>query len=123
MPTIQTYERRSFAPFPIDYSSETFTPLVKENQQISHVRYLLQGQHASLARFRHYLMTCSTIFALEQTLRELRDNRDYVFADFITPDVVHWFQPFLVQTHRQMQAPTSTATTSNTSSTQPQPIP
>ena len=53
MPAIWTYERQSFAPFPIDYSSKTFTPLVKENWQISHVRYLLRGQHASLARFWH----------------------------------------------------------------------
>ena len=41
MPAIRTYEQRSFAPFPITYSSKYFAPFVWENQQISHVRYLL----------------------------------------------------------------------------------
>ena len=123
MPVIRTYERRSFAPFPIEYSSESFAPLVRENHRISHVRYLLQGQPAALARFHHYLTTCSTIFTLEQTLQELQDNRDYVFADFITPDVVQQPQPFLIQTHRRALAPASIITTTNTSSTQTQPPP
>ena len=71
MPPTHIYEQRSFALFPISYSSETFAPLVREDRQISHVQYLLQGQHASLACFHHYLTTCSTIFSLERTLLEL----------------------------------------------------
>ena len=68
MPPARTYHQRSFAPFPIMYSSESFAPLVREDRQIAHVRYLLRGQHAALARFRHYLTDCSTIFALEQMI-------------------------------------------------------
>ena len=89
MPPVRTFDNHSFYPFPIDYSSETFAPLVHTDQQISHVRYLLRGQPAAMARFQHYLTTCSTIFALEQTLQDLRNSRDYVFAKFVTPDVVH----------------------------------
>ena len=118
MPVIQTYKQRSFAPFPIEYSSESFAPLVRENRQISHIRYLLRGQPAALTCFCHYLTTCSTIFTLEQMLRELRDNRDYVFADFVTPDIIQQLQPFLIQTCRRALAPTSIATTTDTSSIQ-----
>ena len=123
MPPIRVYEQWSFAPFPIAYSSETFAPLVWENRQISHVQYLLRGQHASLAHFRHYLTTCSTIFSLEQTLQELRDNQDHVFTEFVTPTTVSWLQPFLIQTRRRMTAPVSIATTSDTSSVRSQPVP
>ena len=117
MPIIQTYEWQSFAPFPIEYSSKSFTPLVRENRQISHVRYLLWGQPAALACFCHYLTTCLTIFTLEQTLQELRNNWDYVFANFVTPDVIQQLQPFLIQTRRRVLAPASIITTTDTSST------
>ena len=123
MPITWTYSQRLFALFPIEYSSESFTPLFRENRQISHVRYLLQGQHAALTCFHHYLTDCSTIFALEQTLQELWNNRDYVFADFITPDVVQRLQPFLIQTHRRSLAPTSIITTTDTSSIPSRPPP
>ena len=121
MPVTRTYNQQSFAPFPITYSSESFAPLVREDRQISHVRYLLRGQHAALARFCHYLTDCSTIFALEQTLQELRDNRDYVFADFTTLDVIYQLQPFLIQARRRSLAPASIVTTTDTSSIRPQP--
>ena len=117
MPPARTYHQRSFAPFPITYSSESFAPLVQEDRQIAHVRYLLRGQHAALTRFRHYLTDCSMIFALEQTLQELQDNRDYVFADFTTPDVVYRLQPFLIQSCRRSLAPVSIATTTTVTST------
>ena len=119
MPVTHTYHQQSFAPFPITYS-----PLVREDRQISHVCYLLRGQHAALARFRHYLTDCSTIFVLEQTLQELRDNRDHIFANFTTPDVIYRLQPFLIQSHRRSLAPASIATTTtitDTSSTYSQP--
>ena len=116
MPVTRTYHQRSFAPFPITYSSESFAPLVREDQQISHVRYLLQGQHATLTRFRHYLTDCSTIFALEQTLQELQDNRNHIFADFTTPDIIYRLQLFLIQSHRRSLAPASIVTTTDTSS-------
>ena len=124
MPTTRTYHQRSFAPFPIMYSSELFAPLVREDRQILHVCYLLRGQHAALACFCHYLTNCSTIFALEQTLQELQDNRDYIFADFTTPDVIYQLQPFLIQSRRRSLAPASIATTTTvtgTSSTYSQP--
>ena len=124
MPVTRTYHQRSFAPFPITYSSESFAPLVREDQQISHVRYLLRGQHAALARFCHYLTDCSTIFGLEQTLQELQDNCDHVFTDFTTPDVIYRLQPFLIQSRRRSLAPASIATTTtitDTSSTHSQP--
>ena len=114
MPVTRTYHQRSFTPFPITYSSESFAPLVREDQQISHVRYLLQGQHAALARFRHYLTNCLMIFTLEQTLQELGDNRDHVFADFTTPDVIYQLQPFLIQSCRRSLAPASIVTTTTT---------
>ena len=113
MPPVCTFDNRSFYPFPIDYSSETFAPLVRTDRQISHVRYLLRGQPAAMAHFRHYLTTCLTIFALEQTLQDLRNSRDYVFAEFITPDVVHRLQPFLIQTRCHSQVPPSTAVIAN----------
>ena len=100
MPPTRTYHQQSFAPFPITYTSESFAPLVREDRQIAHIRYLLRGQHAALACFHHYLTDCSTIFALEQTLQELRDNRNYVFADFTTPNVIYQLQPFLIQSRR-----------------------
>ena len=122
MPVTRTYHQWLFAPFPITYSSESFAPLVREDQQISHVRYLLWGQHAALARFRHYLTDCSTIFTLEQTLQELRDNCDHVFTEFTTPDVIYRLQPFLIQSHRRSLAPASiVTTTTNTSSTYSRP--
>ena len=121
MPPIRVYGQRSFAPFPIAYSSETFASLIRENHQISHIQYLLRGQHASLARFRHYLATCSTIFSLEQTLWELHDNRDHVFAEFVTIDTVNPLQPFLIQTCRRMHAPISITINTNTDSVQSQP--
>ena len=123
MPPIRVYEQQSFAPFPIAYSSETFAPLVRENRQISHVRYLLWGQCASLARFWHYLTTCSTIFSLEQTLWELCDNRDHVFAEFVTTDTLNQLQPFIVQTCWRMHTPISIATTTDTDSIQSHPAP
>ena len=120
MPVTRTYHQRSFALFPITYSSESFAALVMEDRQISHVRYLLRGQHAALARFCHYLTNCWMIFALEQTLQELRDNCDHVFADFTTPNVIYRLQPFLIQSHRRSLAPTS-ITTTDTSSTYSRP--
>ena len=105
MPPTRTYHQRSFTPFPIAYTSESFAPLVREDRQIAYVRYLLRGQHAALACFRHYLTDCSTIFALEQTLQELRDSRNYVFANFTTPDVIYRLQPFLIQSRRRLLAP------------------
>ena len=113
MPPTCTFDNRSFYPFPIDYSSETFAPLVCSDRQIAHVRYLLRGQHAAQARFRHYLTTCATIFALEKTVQDLQSSRDYVFAEFITPDVVHRLQPFLIQTRCRSQIPPSTAIITN----------
>ena len=115
MPPTRTYHQRSFAPFPIMYSSESFTPLIRKDRQIAHIQYLLRGQHAALARFRHYLTDCSTIFMLEQTIQELRDNRDHIFADFTTPDVIYQLQPFLIQSQRQSLAPIAIATTTTTS--------
>ena len=117
MPATRTYHQRSFAPFPIMYSSESFAPLVREDRQITHVCYLLRGQHAALARFCHYLTDCSTIFALKQTLQELRDNRDHIFADFTTPDIIYWLQPFLIQSRRRSLAPASIATTTTITDT------
>ena len=99
------------------YSSESFAPLVREDRQIAHVRYLLRGQHAALAHFRHYLTDCSTIFALEQTIQELRDNRDHVFTNFTTPDVIYRLQPFLIQSHQRSLAPVSITTTTTIAST------
>ena len=113
MPPTRTFDNRSFYPFPIDYSSETFAPLVRSDQQISHVKYLLRGNHAAIARFRHYLTTCATIFALEKTIHDLQTSRDHVFEEFITPDVVRRLQPFLIQTRRRSQAPPSTAIINN----------
>ena len=117
MPPARTYRQRSFAPFPIMYSSESFAPLVREDRQIAQVQYLLRGQHAALACFRHYLTNCSTIFALEQTIQELRENCDHVFADFTTPDDIYQLQPFLIQSQRQSLAPVSIATTTTVTST------
>ena len=117
MPPTRTYHQRSFAPFPIMYSSESFAPLVQEDRQITHVHYLLRGQHAALAHFHHYLTDCSTIFTLEQTIQELRDNCDYVFANFTTPDVIYRLQPFLIQSHQRSLAPVSIATTTTVTST------
>ena len=94
MPPARTFDNRSFYPFPIDYSSETFAPLVHSDRQISHVKYLLRGQPAAIARFRHYLTTCATIFALERTLQDLQNSRDHIFTEFITPDVVRSSNPF-----------------------------
>ena len=110
-------------PYSIAYSSETFAPLIQKNRQISHVQYLLWGQHTSLAHFQHYLTTCSTIFSLEQTLRELCDNQDYVFAEFVTTNTVNQLQPFLVQTRQWMHTPISIATTTDTNSILSQPVP
>ena len=98
MPPARTFNNRSFYPFPIDYSSETFAPLVCSDRQISHVIYLLRGQPTMIARFHHYLTTCATIFALEHTLQDLQNSREHVFTEFITPNVVHCLQPFLIQT-------------------------
>ena len=117
MPVTRTYHQRSFTPFPITYSSESFAPLVREDRQISHIRYLLRGQHAALTHFCHYLTDCSTIFALEQTLQELRDNCDHVFADFTTPDVIYRLQPFLIQSRRRSLALASIATTTTVTDT------
>ena len=119
MPVTRTYHQQLFAPFPITYSSESFAPLVREDQQISHVHYLLRGQHSALTRFRHYLTDCSMIFALEQTLQELQDNRDHVFTDFTTPDVIYRLQPFLIQSCRRSLAPASIATTTTVTDSQP----
>ena len=113
MPPIRTFDNRSFYPFPIDYSSETFAPLVRSDRQISHVRYLLRGQPTAQARFRHFLTTCATIFALEKTLQDLQNSRAYVFAEFITPDVVHRLQLFLIQTCRRSQIPPSATVIAN----------
>ena len=113
MPPAHTFNNRSFYPFPIDYSSETFAPLVRSDQQISHVKYLLRGQPAAIARFRHYLTTCATIFALERTLQDLQNSRDQVFTEFITPDVVHRLQPFLIQTRRRSHLPPSATVIAN----------
>ena len=113
MPPTRTFNNRSFYPFPIDYSSETFAPLIRSDCQIAHVRYLLHGQHAAQARFQHYLTTCATIFALEKTLQDLQSSHDYVFAEFITLNVVHRLQPFLIQTQRRSQIPPSTAVITN----------
>ena len=107
MPPARTFNNRSFYPFPIDYSSESFAPLVRSDRQISHVKYLLRGNHAAIARFRHYLTTCATIFSLERTIHDLQTSRDHVFEEFVTPDVVRRLQPFLIQTRRRSQAPPS----------------
>ena len=114
MPPTCIYEQRSFTPFPISYSSKTFAPLVQEDRQISHVWYLLRGQHASLACFHHYLTTCSTIFSLKWTLWKLQDNQDFVFAEFVTADTIYQLQPFLIQSRRCIHAPISIATMTNT---------
>ena len=108
MPPARTFDNRSFYPFPIDYSSETFAPLVRSDRQISHVKYLLRGNPAAIARFRHYLTTCATIFALERTIHDLQNSHDHVFAEFVTPNVVRRLQPFLIQTRRRSQVPPST---------------
>ena len=84
MPVTQTYNRQSFTPFPIEYSSESFAPLVRKNRQISHVRYLLRGQPAALAHFRHYLTDCSTIFALEQCFRNC-ETTETTFSPILSP--------------------------------------
>ena len=113
MPPARTFDNRSFYPFPIDYSSESFAPLVRSDRQISHVKYLLRGNPATIARFRHYLTTCATIFSLERTIHDLQTSRDHVFDKFVTPDVVRHLQPFLIQTRRRSQAPPSTAIIDN----------
>ena len=113
MPPTRTFDNHSFYPFPIDYSSESFAPLVRSDRQISHVNYLLQGNHAAIARFCHYLTTCATIFALEKAVFDLQTSRDHVFDEFVTPNVVRRLQPFLIQTHHQSQAPPSTTIISN----------
>ena len=113
MPPTQNFDNRSFYPFPIDYSSESFAPLVRSNRQISHVKYLLRGNHAAIARFRHYLTTCATIFALKKAVSDLQTSRDHVFDEFVTLDVVRRLQPFLIQTHRRSQAPPSTTIINN----------
>ena len=74
MPPTRTFDNRSFYPFPIDYSSESFAPLVRSDRQISHVKYLLRGNHAAIARFCHYLTTCATIFTLEKAISRLTDQ-------------------------------------------------
>ena len=83
MPPIRLYQQKSFAPFPITYSSKKFAPLVKDDCHIWHACHLLRSDQALLARLHHYLMTCSTIFSLKQTIHELRKNRDCVFDEFI----------------------------------------
>ena len=113
MPPARTFANRSFYPFPIDYSSESFAPLVRADRQILHVKHLLRGNHAATARFRHYLTTCATIFTLEKAISDLQTSRDHVFDEFITPDVVRRLQPFLIQTRRRTQAPPSTAIINN----------
>ena len=113
MPPTRTFDNRSFYPFPIDYSSESFAPLVHSDRQISHVKYLLRGNHAAIARFRHYLTTCATIFSLERTIHDLQTSCDHVFDEFVTPDVVRRLQPFLIQTRRRSQAPPSTTVINN----------
>ena len=113
MPPARTFDNRSFYPFPINYSSESFTPLVRSDRQISHVKYLLRGNHAAIARFRHYLTTCATIFTLEKAISDLQNSRDHVFEEFVMPDVVRRLQPFLIQTRRRSQAPPSTTIISN----------
>ena len=113
MPPAHTFNNRSFYPFPIDYSSETFAPLVRSDRQISHVKYLLRGQPAAIARFRHYLTTCATIFALERTLQDLQNSCDHVFTEFITPNVVHRLQPFLIQTRHRSHLPPSATVIAN----------
>ena len=113
MPPARTFHHRSFYPFPIDYSSESFAPLVRSDRQISHVKYLLRGNHTAVARFRHYLTTCATIFTLEKAIADLQTSRDHVFDEFVTPDVVQRLQPFLIQTRRRAQAPPSTAIINN----------
>ena len=113
MPPARTFNNRSFYPFPIDYSSESFAPLVRSDRQISHAKYLLRGNHAAIARFRHYLTTCATIFTLEKTISDLQNSRDHVFEEFVTPDVVRRLQPFLIQTRRRSQAPPSTTIINN----------
>ena len=113
MPPARTFHHRSFYPFPIDYSSESFAPLVRSDRQISHVKYLLRGNHTAVARFRHYLTTCATIFTLEKAIADLQTSRDHVFNEFVTPDVVQRLQPFLIQTRRRAQAPPSTAIINN----------
>ena len=123
MPVTRTYHQRSFAPFPIMYSSESFTPLVREDWQISHVRYLLRGQHAALARFRHYLTDCSTIFALEQTLKSC----ETIMTTSSLISLLRCHLPtstFLMQSRRRSLAPASIATTTtitDTSSTHSRP--
>ena len=113
MPPTRTFNNRSFYPFPIDYSSESFAALVRSDRQISHVKYLLRGNHAAITRFRHYLMTCATIFTIEKTISDLQTSRDHVFNEFVTPDVVRRLQPFLIQMRRQSQAPPSVTVINN----------
>ena len=113
MPPARTFNNHSFYPFPIDYSSESFAPLVRSDRQISHVKYLLRGNHAAIARFRHYLTTCVTIFTLEKAISDLQNSRDHVFEEFVTPDVVRRLQPFLIQTRRRSQAPPPTTIINN----------
>ena len=113
MPPARTFDNRSFYPFPIDYSSESFAPLVRSDRQISHVKYLLRGNPAAIACFHHYLTTCATIFSLERTIHDLQTSRDHVFDEFVTPNVVQRLQPFLIQTRRRSQAPPSTAIIDN----------
>ena len=113
MPPARTFNNRSFYPFPIDYSLETFAPLVHSDRQISHVKYLLRGNPAAIARFCHYLTTCATIFSLERAIHDLQTSCDHVFEEFVTPDVVRRLQPFLIQTRRRSQAPPSTAIIDN----------
>lgn len=64
----------------------------------------------SLSSLSYYL------FSLEQTLRELQDTREYIFNDFITPEVVRLLQPFLVQSHRHAHPLISIHTTTDSGS-------
>ena len=54
---------------------------------------------------------------LEQTLQELRDNRNHIFVDFTTPNVIYRLEPFLIQSCRRSLAPVSIATTTTVTST------
>ena len=52
---------------------------------------------------------------------ELRDNRDFIFAEFTTTDTIYQLQPFLIQSRHRMNTPSSTATTMNINLIQPWP--
>ena len=118
MPPTHVYEQRSFASYPIAYSSENFAP--PRSQKSSNISCSIP-----FARPTHFLGLLSSLFNyllyhLFPWTNPLGATRQsgFVFAEFVTADTIYRLQPFLVQTRYRMHAPISIATTTNSNSTQ-----